>query len=73
MVEKQLALQGEFEDFGEIVADYANEPVTVSEYWITSYGIDYDVEGIVRRIRKKDIDFPGFQRNYVWDISRASL
>lgn len=72
MVEKQLAFQGEFEDFGEIVADYADEPVTVSEYWITSYGIDYDVEGIVRRIRKKDIDFPGFQRNYVWDISRAS-
>ncbi len=72
MVENQLSLRGEFANLDDIEADYADERAAVSEYWITSYGIDYDVEGIVRRIRKKDIDFPGFQRNYVWDNRRAS-
>ena len=62
----------EASDEEEIVADYNDESVEVSEYWITSYGIDYDVEGIVRRVNKRDIDFPGFQRKYVWDIRRAS-
>lgn len=44
----------------------------IPEYSITSFGIDYDVEGIVRRLRSKAIGFPGFQRGFVWDIKRAS-
>ena len=53
-------------------ADDQDEAPDVSEYWITSFGIDYDVEGIYRRLAKGDIGFPGYQRNYVWPIRRAS-
>ena len=64
--------ESEYED--EVIenADDQDEGIEVAEYWITSFGIDYDVEGIVRRLRKKDIDFPGYQRTYVWSIGRAS-
>lgn len=41
-------------------------------YEITSYGADYDVDGIVRRIRAGDIKVPDFQRGYVWPIKQAS-
>ena len=42
------------------------------QYDITSFGADYDVEGLVRRLRRDDIVVPGFQRDYVWSISEAS-
>jgi len=41
-------------------------------YDITSYGADYDVEGIVKRLERKDILIPEFQRSYVWKLSEAS-
>ncbi len=62
----------EDEDEVIVVADDRNETTDVREYWITSYGIDYDVDGIVRRLKKGTIDFPGYQRSYVWPIKRAS-
>ena len=62
------------EDDVEIVADYSDETVVrIQEYSITSYGIDFDVEGIVRRLKRGDIDIPGFQRGFVWDQKRSSL
>ena len=61
-----------FED--EVIenADDSDDTNDVSEYWITSFGIDYNVEGIVRRLDKRDIEYPGYQRAYVWSINRAS-
>jgi len=41
-------------------------------YEITSYGVDFDVDGIVRRMERGDILIPPFQRNFVWDISQSS-
>lgn len=41
-------------------------------YAISSYGADYDVEGLVRRIKADDIVIPEFQRKYVWTLPRAS-
>lgn len=41
-------------------------------YQITSYGADYPVDGIVRRLRDKSILIPEFQRNYVWTLKQAS-
>ncbi len=41
-------------------------------YEITSYGADYDVDGLVRRLRTGDIKIPEFQRGYVWPIKQAS-
>ncbi|MDE2636272.1 MAG: DUF262 domain-containing protein [Chloroflexota bacterium] len=62
----------EYED--EVIenADDDDEAVDAAEYRITSFGIDYDVDGIVRRLNKKTIRLPEFQRAYVWPIRRAS-
>lgn len=42
------------------------------KYEITSFGADYDVDGLVKRIRRNDIVIPDFQRGYVWTQSEAS-
>ena len=41
-------------------------------YRITSYGVDFDVEGLVRRINEDDIFVPDFQRGFVWSFKQAS-
>lgn len=41
-------------------------------YGISSYGADYDVEGLVKRLKRKDIFIPPFQRDYVWNQAEAS-
>ena len=41
-------------------------------YNITSYGADYDVAGLVNRMRKDDIIIPSFQRAFVWKEEDAS-
>ncbi|MGE0543968.1 MAG: DUF262 domain-containing protein [Dehalococcoidia bacterium] len=42
------------------------------KYAITSYGADYPVDSLVKRLRSGDIYMPEFQRNFVWDIKKAS-
>ena len=49
--------------------DYAIAPV---RYGITSFGVDFDVEGLCRRIRRGEIVVPHFQRSYVWSLRQAS-
>jgi hypothetical protein len=44
----------------------------VLKYSITSYGTDFDVDGLVRRIEREDIYVPPFQRAYVWKLKQAS-
>jgi uncharacterized protein with ParB-like and HNH nuclease domain len=41
-------------------------------YRITSYGVDYDMEGLVRRISRGSIFVPDFQRGFVWSQKQAS-
>jgi hypothetical protein len=41
-------------------------------YTITSYGADYPVDGLVKRIGDGSIFVPTFQRGYVWSINQAS-
>lgn len=57
-----------------LVEDEAGEDETVpaERYDISSFGADYDVEGLVRRLNKGDILIPPFQRQYVWKIKDAS-
>ena len=56
------------------VEDDTERDTTVASvaYQITSYGADYDVDGIVKRTRNEDIQVPPFQRNYVWTFRQAS-
>lgn len=42
------------------------------EYNITSYGADFDVEGLVRRLIRGSIFVPDFQRGFVWSLTQAS-
>lgn len=41
-------------------------------YDITSYGIDFDVEGLVKRIGRQTIVVPEFQRKFVWSLPESS-
>jgi hypothetical protein len=42
------------------------------KYSITSYGADYPVDSLVKRIDEESIFIPPFQRRYIWDKRRAS-
>lgn len=50
----------------------ADETSAPQAYNISSYGADFDVDGLVKRMRKGDIFIPPFQRDYVWNLSDAS-
>lgn len=50
-------------------ADETSAPQT---YNISSYGADFDVDGLVKRMGRGDIFIPPFQRDYVWNLSDAS-
>ena len=41
-------------------------------YAISSYGADYPVDSLVKRMRDGSIYIPKFQRKFVWDIKDAS-
>lgn len=40
-------------------------------YSITSYGADYPVDALVKRLDSKDVFIPPFQRQYVWNFRQA--
>ena len=42
-----------------------------AKYAITSYGADFDVESVYRRLESGDIILPSFQRDYVWKYPQA--
>ncbi len=41
-------------------------------YVITSYGADYPVDSLMKRIKDKVVFIPPFQRQFVWNINEAS-
>lgn len=67
---KQKPLDDETDD----VVDEAevDTSVAIEKYAISSFGIDFDVEGLVRRMKKGDIYVPEFQRNFVWSHRESS-
>ena len=46
--------------------------VTPFKYSITSYGADYPVDALVKRMNEGDIYIPPFQRGFVWTLPQAS-
>ena len=48
------------------------QATTDLRYQITSYGADYPVDGLVKRLRSGDIELPKFQRDFVWPLPQAS-
>ncbi len=60
-------------DQSDIYDEAGDDDIGLPEkYEITSFGADYDVDGIVKRISRGDIIIPEFQREYVWTQSEAS-
>lgn len=58
-------IENELEDGGE-------DETAPFKYSISSYGADYVVEVLVKRITKGDIFIPPFQREFVWSLKDAS-
>ncbi len=56
------------------IVDEADNDDTVipDRYAITSYGADFDVDGLVKRMERGDIFIPPFQRDYIWNMNEAS-
>src|SRR5439155_24071146 len=48
------------------------EATTDLRYQISSYGADYPVDGLVKRLRSGDIELPRFQREFVWPVTQSS-
>jgi hypothetical protein len=64
-----LLQQGE-QEIDEVL-DEDDEAVPF-QYAISSKGIDYDVQGLVKRLIDGDILIPRFQRGFVWSLKEAS-
>ncbi len=52
--------------------DLNNDDYQVREYEVTASPNDFNLSTLVSFIESGAIKIPGFQRNYVWDIKRAS-
>jgi len=69
-IQELLAELEEEKNVEDILEDEEN--IDSSRYEITSYGIDFDVEGLVKRINRGDIYIPPFQRDFVWKMPESS-
>jgi hypothetical protein len=67
-----LELEADDTDLEDHRTEEDDEEVQPFRYAISSYGADYPVDGLVKRIREGAIYIPKFQREFVWDIRDAS-
>ena len=58
--------------FADYSADEEVDAYQIREYDLTSTPNDFNLMTIVSFIEAGYLEIPGFQRNYVWDIGRAS-
>lgn len=68
-----MITQNEMVEDSLVDDDAANdETILPLKYEITSFGADYDVEGLVRRLNKNEIRIPEFQRSFIWTQAQGS-
>jgi hypothetical protein len=60
------------EDDPRVVDDAATEEIHTDTFSISSYGADYTVDGLVKRMNQEAFYVPPFQRSYVWNQRQAS-
>lgn len=61
------------DDTDDVIDETSSDTsVALEKYAISSFGIDFDVEGLVRRLKKGDVYVPEFQRNFVWSHRESS-
>ena len=63
---------GEEPDVKDDAASEDDDASTEIRYQISSYGADYPVDGLVKRLQRGDIAVPRFQREFVWPLPQAS-
>ncbi|MBF4334458.1 MULTISPECIES: DUF262 domain-containing protein [Vibrio] len=56
----------------KVELDESSESAVLSRFEVSSYGWDSDVEGLVKRLKRGDINLPGFQRGFVWGLTEQS-
>ena len=56
----------------EEIEDSTGDEDLPFRYAISSYGADYPVDGLVKRLKEGTIYVPPFQRSYVWSVRDAS-
>ncbi|MGB6875291.1 MAG: DUF262 domain-containing protein [Candidatus Acidiferrales bacterium] len=56
----------------DVRTDQGESEVAPLGYVISSYGADYTVDGLVKRMRDGSVYVPEFQRGFVWDVKDAS-
>lgn len=56
----------------DVLTNEGDREVAPLGYIISSYGADYTVDGLVKRMREGSIYVPEFQRGFVWDLKDAS-
>jgi len=64
-----LLQQGE-QEIDEVLEE--DDEAVPFQYAISTKGIDYDVQGLVKRLIDGDILIPRFQRGFVWSLKEAS-
>ena len=73
MANPELNRRGDEEP--DVKDDAASEDESASteiRYRISSYGADYPVDSLVKRLQHGDIAVPQFQREFVWPLPQAS-
>ena len=70
--ESLMATESEESIEEEEIEEEEDDSVAPVRYGITSFGVDFDVEGLYRRVSRGEIVIPPFQRSYVWSIRQAS-
>lgn len=59
-------------DFEAGIEDEAANEASTGSFSITSYGADYPVDTLVKRMKGESFFIPKFQRNFVWSQRHAS-
>lgn len=70
----QLASQTDDDLDEEVIEDESEKDDSPprATYEIISFGIDFDVLGLVRRLDEGDVTVPDWQRRFIWNINNAS-
>lgn len=69
MIEEQTIVEDEVQDLAN---EEDKDSSTDLRYQIFSYGADYPVDALVKRMMKEDLILPKFQRAFVWPLTQCS-
>ena len=69
---QEATFKAQHSDEIDLEKEHGDDEEYSAEYKIDSYGADYPIEVLSEKFNSKELIVPDFQREYVWDIKRAS-